>query len=101
MKKGVLSICIAIIGIYFIYWFNIDLYKKSVIFTEQSNNTAISNSYIFKFAKTFTIATVCLGLLSLYFGVISFLKKNKVGGIGIILAVLLIICAFIPFWKHI
>jgi hypothetical protein len=100
MKKGVLSICIAIAGIYFVYWFNTHTYQQYSVFTEQSKNTLESKPYIIIIAKTFKINSVCLGLLSLYFGIISFLKKSKLGGLGVILALILIVCSFIPFWKY-
>ncbi|WP_024772383.1 hypothetical protein [Aquimarina macrocephali] len=100
MKKGILSIFIAIVGMYFVYWYTIDLSRQYSILIESSKNTSELNSYIFTVAKTFRITSVCIGLLSLYFGVISFLKKNKVGGIGIILAFILIISALIPLWQY-
>lgn len=100
MKKGILSICIAVVGIYFVYWFNLDLYKQFQNYIEHSKNSSELNPITFTIAKTFTITSLCIGLLSLYFGVISFLKKSKIGGVGIILALLLIICSFIPFWKY-
>ncbi|PKV51846.1 Protein of unknown function (DUF3953) [Aquimarina sp. MAR_2010_214] len=100
MKKGILSIFIAVIGMYFLYWYTIDLSRQYFILIESSKNTSELNPYIFTVAKTFRITSVCIGLLSLYFGVISFLKKNKVGSIGIILAFILIISSLIPFWKY-
>ncbi|WP_103072233.1 hypothetical protein [Aquimarina sediminis] len=100
MQKGILSIVIAIIGIYFVYWFSIDLSRQYQASNELSKNISELNSYIFTIAKTFRMVSVCIGLLSLYFGIISFLKKNKVGGIGIILAIILIIGSLIPWWQY-
>ncbi|GGX30406.1 hypothetical protein [Aquimarina muelleri] len=100
MKKGVLSIGIACIGFYFLYTSNMDLYHRFLDGLAQSQNVSEFTPTIFAFGKTLKIITLCMGLLSLYFGIISFLKKNKIAIIGILLAILLMVCSFIPFWKY-
>jgi len=68
------------------------------IFIEKETKMPLYKELI-SFHKLTKVVGISIGLLSLYFGVISFLKKNKMGSIGIILAILLIICSFIPFWQ--
>ena len=51
-------------------------------------------------SKLYKITSLCIGLLSLYLGVISALKKNKIGILGIVFSIVLIILACIPFSKH-
>ncbi|WP_062057871.1 hypothetical protein [Aquimarina longa] len=100
MKKGIISIGVAIIGMYFIYRYNLNLYDHFITYIDQPKENSELDTTIFAIHKTAKIITLCIGLLSLYFGIISFLNKNKIGKIGIILAVLVIICAFIPFWQY-
>ncbi len=52
------------------------------------------------FTRLFKMVTVSLSLLSIYLGVIATLKKHKIGILGILLAIVLCISAFIPFWKY-
>lgn len=100
MKQGILSISIALIGFYFIYWFNHNLLEHITTLTNPKENTIEVPKTILTISKTYRITTICIGLLSLYFGIISFLKKHKIGSIGILLAVFLIILTFIPFWQY-
>lgn len=99
MKKGIASIIIACIGLYLVYHFNAKWYTMALdIFIAKENKMHLYNELI-SFYRLTKIAGISIGLLSLYFGVISFLKQNKIGSIGILLAILLIICSFIPFWQ--
>lgn len=100
MKKGIISILIALIGMYFVYWYTIDLSKQYFTLIGGSKNDSEAYSYIVTIARTFKMTSICIGLLSLYFGVISFLKKNKIGGIGITLAIILIISAMVSWWQY-
>ena len=52
------------------------------------------------FTRLFKMVTVSLSLLSIYLGIIATIKKHKIGIIGILLAIVLCISAFIPFWKY-
>ncbi|WP_299441004.1 hypothetical protein [uncultured Aquimarina sp.] len=99
MKKGVLSILIAIIGFYCIYRFNVQLYNENLAMLHPETNSDVASG-ISVFKKTFKIIVASIGLLSLYFGIISFLKKNKIGMIGIILAILLILSCLFPFLEY-
>lgn len=83
-----------------LYRFHNNLYQEFITINDQQQNTSQSISDLFSFQKLYKIVLISIALLSLYLGVISFLKKNKVGMIGIILAVLLLIFSFIPFWKY-
>ncbi|MDH7444092.1 hypothetical protein [Aquimarina sp. 2201CG14-23] len=99
MKKGVLSIVVAIIGFYCIYRFNVQLYHENLTITQQGTNSEIiSDLSVFK--KTYKIIVFSLGLLSLYFAIISFLKKHKIGLIGIILALTLLLSCVFPFLEY-
>jgi len=100
MKKGVLSILIASIGFYCSYRFNVQLYNENVALLEPETASGLATD-ISVFRKTFKIIVISIGLLSLYFGIISFLKKNKIGLVGIILAILLIFSTLFSFLESI
>ncbi len=105
VNKGVLSILISILGFYLVYKSNYMLYQLT---TETLTETDIQNLSLTNltenkvaFGRAFRIGTLCVGLLSLYLGVISYLKKNKIGKVAVITAILLIIMGFVPFWKYV
>lgn len=92
MKKGVLSIILAIIGLYGILRLNIQLYNEQP--------TSISNTTSSSIIKVYKMIALCIGFLSLYFGVISYASKYKYALLSIIFSLLVIVCSFIPFWKY-
>ncbi|AXT53643.1 hypothetical protein D1818_23490 [Aquimarina sp. BL5] len=100
MKKGVLSILISTIGFFFVYKYNTLLHEiyYNVIVGKEIQFVFINDLVSFK--KLFKIVLVCISLLSFYLGIISFLKKSKIGLAGMAVAIVLCITAFIPFWKY-
>lgn len=96
MKRGVLSVIIACIGFYFMYKINLSGHHA---FLGIKENTEIAPTTQV-LSKLYKITTLCIGLLSLYLGVISTLKKNKIGILGIVFSIVLIILACIPFSKY-
>ncbi|WP_298548008.1 hypothetical protein [uncultured Aquimarina sp.] len=101
MKKGMLSILVAISGFFLVFKYNALMHEiyYSLITGKQIRFVFIDDLVSFK--RLFTIVTISFSLLSIYLGTISFLKKHKIGLTGIILAIILAISIFIPFWKYI
>ncbi|MDY8138890.1 hypothetical protein [Aquimarina sp. 2201CG5-10] len=100
MKKGILSILIAFIGFYILYRLHIKWYTiASEAYVAKEMKASLIQELL-SFQKLGKIICVSISLLSLYLGTISFLKKNKIGLIGIILSIILIVSSFIPFWEY-
>lgn len=100
MKKGLLSILVAIIGFYLVYKYNVLLYEIN-----DSLQTGTPIRFIFiddlvSFRRLYKIVTISIALVSFYLGLIVYLKKIKLGIAGMTLAVLLCIAVWIPFWKY-
>lgn len=101
MKHGILSIILAVIGIYFTFLVNIEiaeLVEKEII--NLKHNSEI-NPAIFKSEIRNKLILLGIALIGMLFGVKSVKRKNKIGIIGIILSLVLIILIFIPLWQHI
>ncbi|WP_405205964.1 hypothetical protein [Aquimarina sp. LLG6339-5] len=100
MKKGVLSILIAIIGFFFTYKYHALMYEiqNSLISGKEINFLFIND--LVSFRRLFKIVIISISLLSFYLGIMTVLKKNKIGIVGIILATVLFISVFITFWKY-
>jgi len=99
MKKAVLSILVTLIGFFFMYKCNIllqEFYLNEV--SEVSVDTFFSSDFN-SFKKLYIIIIICISLVSFYLGLISVLKKNSLGNIGIVLSIILCIFAFIPFYN--
>ncbi|EZH71569.1 hypothetical protein ATO12_07110 [Aquimarina atlantica] len=96
MKRGVLSVIIACIGFYFMYKINLSGYHA---FLGIKENTEIAPTTQV-LSKLYKITILCIGLLSLYLGIISTIKKHKIGILGIVLSIVLIILACIPFSQY-
>lgn len=100
MKKGIVSILVALVGFFFAYKYHVKMHEiqHSIISGKQIQFIFIDD--LVSFTRLFKMVTISLSLLSMYLGVISTLKKHKIGIIGILLAIVLCISAFIPFWKY-
>ncbi len=96
MKRGVLSVVIACIGFYFMYKINLSGYY-SFLGIKENSEIAPTTQVL---GKLYKITTLCIGLLSLYLGIISTMKKYKIGILGIVFSIVLIILACIPFSKY-
>lgn len=94
MKKGILSVIIACIGIYFVYWQNRKLCEGLVSMSELTLDDLEFSMNIF--SSVYKIIATSIGLLSLYIGIISLKNKNKISGIGIVLSIILIVLSFLP-----
>ncbi|AXT55829.1 hypothetical protein D1815_08730 [Aquimarina sp. AD1] len=100
MKKGVLSILIATIGFFFTYKYHTLMYEiQNSLITGKEINFLFIND-LASFRKLFKIVVIIVSLLSFYLGIMSVLKKSKIGIVGIILASILFISVFINFWKY-
>ncbi|WP_299260661.1 hypothetical protein [uncultured Aquimarina sp.] len=100
MKKGFLSILVSVIGFFFVYKYNALMHEiyHSLITGKQIRFLFIDDLISFK--RLFKIVVICISLLSFYLGIIAFLNKNKIGLIGMFVAIILFISTFIPFWKY-
>ncbi len=96
-----LSIIITLIGFYFVFKYNTWIYDtiSQELFLKKELNISILNN-VTLFGRLYKIVIISIGLLGFYLGLIPFLKKHKIGLIGIILAIILIVLAFIPFWQY-
>jgi len=90
MKKGILSICISSIGFYLIYKSNTYLYQSTDTLFSNNLVTNPTPKTIKAIAKTYTIIIACIGLLSLYLGIISYVKKSRIGILSIVIALVLL-----------
>ncbi|WP_299189459.1 hypothetical protein [uncultured Aquimarina sp.] len=100
MKKGVLSIIIAIVGFFFTYKYHTLMYEiQNSRITGKEVNFLFINDLV-SFRRLFKIVIISISLLSFYLGIMTVLKKNRIGMVGIILASILFISVFISFWKY-
>jgi len=101
MKKGILSVCISIIGFFFVFKYHMLMHDihHSLITGKEIRFIFIND--LMSFTKLFKMLTISTALLGLYLGLIALLKKNKIGILGIFLSILLFISVFIPFWKYV
>ncbi len=101
MKKGVLSTIIATIGLFFVYWYHrntaIQISSSSEMTMQQAE---IMMSDISIFESIYSIIPISLGILGLLIGAISLKEKSKIGLLGIILSISIIILFFLPVWKY-
>ncbi|KAA1242798.1 hypothetical protein [Aquimarina sp. RZ0] len=96
-----LSIIVSGIGLYFVYRYNIQIYNTSVL-PIKNDSSAYLTPYIFTFHKVYRILAISIALLSIFLGLISWKKeKSRLGLLGIIVAIILIICSYIPFTDYI
>lgn len=100
MKQGVISILITIAGFFLVYRYNILFYEMHSKLISNQETPFFQPSDLISFDHLFKIVTISIGLLSLYLGIITFLKKNQIGLVGSTLSILLFISAYIPFWKY-
>ncbi|MBW1298096.1 hypothetical protein [Aquimarina litoralis] len=100
MKKGILSILIALVGFFFMYKYHLKMYEIQNNLITGKETRFIFIDDLISFTRLFKMVTISISLLSLYLGTIAILKKNKIGIVGIILSILLFIAVFIPFWKY-
>lgn len=100
MKKGIVSIIVALVGFFFAYKYHVKMHEiqHSLITGKEIRFIFIDD--LVSFTRLFKMVTISLSLLSIYLGVIATLKKHKIGIVGILLAIALCISAFIPFWKY-
>ena len=98
MKTGTISIIVAIIGIIFVVWFNlevVELYKSETFKT--ANQTDLS-PHLFVVGKTYKIIAIVIGLIGMILGIKSLRDNNRIGTIGLILSIILIILTLLPLW---
>lgn len=89
MKYGILSIIIAVIGILFVIWFNIEvveLFEYEIL--KMKNQTELSPT-VFTTGKLNKIITLGIAFIGIVLGIKSLRNKNRIGTIGIVLSFVL------------
>lgn len=100
MKIGITSILLALIGIIFVIWFNLQtselFYTELMKMRENSDLTPpiVTNVTLYK------LIAIGIGLLGLFHGIKSVRSRNRIGIIGIALSILLLILSFLPIWQY-
>ncbi len=97
MKKGVLSVIVATMGIYFVYWFNRSIYETVTLSSGTEN---VSEFSLHTFSNVYKIMAMSIGLLGLYLGVISMKNKKKIAITGITLSIIVIIISFLSLYEY-
>jgi len=95
MKTGTISIIVATIGIIFVIRFNLEvaeLYKSEILKT--ANQTDLS-PILFVTGKKYKIIVIGMALIGMILGIKSLRNNNRIGTIGGILSIILIILAFL------
>ena len=95
MKTGTISIIVATIGIIFVIRFNLEvaeLYKSEILKT--ANQTDLS-PILFVTGKKYKIIVIGMALIGMILGIKSLRNNNRIGTIGVILSIILIILAFL------
>lgn len=98
MKKGIVSIIISVLGLYFVYNFNTILYSNTQPLpqTEQKNELLID---LFATGRLPSMLAMSIGLLSMYIGITAFKHHKQIARIAILLSFILCTLSWIPFWK--
>ncbi|PKG53488.1 hypothetical protein [Olleya sp. 1-3] len=101
MKTGTISVIIALIGILFVIWFNIQ--TSELFLTELSKMQSGSglSPTIVTSGKLNKLIAIGIGLLGLFLGIKSLRNRKRIGILGIFLSVFLIVLTFIPIWEYI
>ena len=101
MKYGIISIILALTGILFVIWFNIEISElfKTEFLKQLELNESNLNPTILSTGKEFKIIAFGMATIGLIFGVKSSRKNKLIGFIGIILSLVLSFLAFYPIWK--
>ena len=100
MKAGTTSIILALIGILFLIWFN---YQTSELFLnelQKMQSDSDLSPVMVTSGKLNKLIAIGIGLLGLLLGIKSLRNKNRIGIIGIVLSIILIILTFIPLWNY-
>lgn len=99
MKTNTISIVLGIFGIFFVLWFNYNVYDfyQNEILNAQNGN--LMNPIILTVGLTNKLIGFGIGFFSLVFGIISFRNNENKAKIGITLSILNIIMAFVPIWT--
>lgn len=96
MKSATLSILIGFLGIIFLIWFN---YQTLDFYQENINNHLTLSPTLVTSGKMTKLISIVIGFLGLFFGIHSIIKKNKIGIIGVIMSIIVIILIFFPLWT--
>jgi len=101
MKYGILSIIIAVTGIVFVIWFNIEVAELVRYEFLRLENKTEFNPAIFTTGKMNKLIAFGLGLTGIILGFKSLRNKKQIGKIGILLSIIVLILTFTPIWTYI
>jgi hypothetical protein len=100
MKTGLTSIILAGLGIICLIWMNYQtfkLFKLELADMRQGNQLA---SKILTTSNLFKIIPITVGIISLLLGIHALRSKRRIGLIGVVLSIILIILPFVPIWFY-
>ncbi|WP_040282341.1 hypothetical protein [Psychroserpens damuponensis] len=101
MKPAVISIILALLGIGFVLYLN---YELAELFQSELHNNLHNenelNPSIFIIGTLNKVVTVLIGVIAIVFGIKSVNQKNRLGLIGVILSLILMVLTFIPIWHY-
>ena len=100
MKNGIGSVILALIGICFIVWINYQFSQDYIEFAAKFEaDGGVTPSVIMTNWINRGIA-VGISLFGFILGIKSYRIGNKIGLLGIVLSILLLILVFIPLWPY-
>lgn len=99
MKSGTLSIILGTLGILFMIWFNFQTYELYQTEILKIQNSSVMNPTIVTSGKSYKLIAFGIALLGFFFGIKSIREKSRIGKIGIILAIIILILSFFPLWT--
>ncbi|MCD4792968.1 MAG: hypothetical protein K8R54_07035 [Bacteroidales bacterium] len=98
MKLGIISVIISVAGIVFVLWYNYETYLLyNELFNKFNSDTGDMTVVLVTVGYTYKLTALFSGLSAIILGILSVRNKSNIGIFGIILSIVLIITAFIPF----
>lgn len=101
MKYGKLSIILAVIGILFVTWYNFEAAKLFESEFLKLQYQIELNPTVYSTGKWNKFIALSIAVIGIILGIKSWRDKIRIGIIGILLSILLIILTFIPIWQYI
>ncbi|AUC15782.1 hypothetical protein BTO06_11755 [Tenacibaculum sp. SZ-18] len=102
MKYGIVSIILALAGISFVIWFNIEISElfKAHFLEQIGQNKMDLNPAVYTTGKGFKIIAFVIATIGIILGIKALREIKWIGIIGIILSAFLSFLAFYPMWKY-
>jgi hypothetical protein len=101
MKYGIFSIILAVLGILFVAWYNFEVAELFESELLKLHNQTELNPTVYSTGKLNKFIALGIAIIGIILGIKSWRDKIRIGMIGILLSILLIILTFIPIWQYI